>query len=63
MDQWSGLQRAVAIQMFYMFEFLQFLLGFSKIPFFVSPCINEIHGSISKIPNIKSRQAALRGGI
>jgi hypothetical protein len=25
--------------------------------------INEMHGSRSKIPNKKSRQAALRGGI
>jgi hypothetical protein len=25
--------------------------------------INEMHGSISKIPSKKSRQAALRGGI
>jgi hypothetical protein len=34
MDQWNGQQRAVAIKMFYMFGFLQFLLGFSKVPIF-----------------------------
>jgi hypothetical protein len=35
MDQWNGQQRAVAINMFYMFGFLQYLLGFSN--FFASP--------------------------
>jgi hypothetical protein len=35
MDQWNGQQRAVAIKMFYMFGFLQFLLGFSKVPIFL----------------------------
>jgi hypothetical protein len=35
MDQWNGQQRAVAIKMFYMFGFLQFLLGFSKVPVFL----------------------------
>jgi hypothetical protein len=40
MDQWNGEQRAVAIKMFYMFGFLQHLLGFSKVShFFVSPYI------------------------
>jgi hypothetical protein len=34
MDQWNGQQCAVAIKIFYMFGFLQFLLGFSKVPFF-----------------------------
>jgi hypothetical protein len=33
MDQWNGQQRAVAIKMFYMFGFLQFLLSFQKFPF------------------------------
>jgi hypothetical protein len=35
MGQWNGQQRAVSITMFSTFGFLQFLLGFSQIPFFV----------------------------
>jgi hypothetical protein len=34
MDQWNGQQRAVAIKMFHMFEFLQFLLGVQKFSLF-----------------------------
>jgi hypothetical protein len=34
MDQWNGQQRAVAIKMFYMFGFLQFVLDFSKVSVF-----------------------------
>jgi hypothetical protein len=35
MDQWNGRQRAVAITFSYMFGFLQFLLGVSKVPIFL----------------------------
>jgi hypothetical protein len=41
MDQWKGQQRAVAIKMFYMFGFLQFLLGFSKVPVFLCHIVYE----------------------
>jgi hypothetical protein len=39
MDQWNGQQRAVAIKMFYMFGFLQFLLGILKVPEGKSNCL------------------------
>jgi hypothetical protein len=42
MDQWNGQQRAVAIKMFYMFGFLQFLLGFSKVPVFLCHLANYV---------------------
>jgi hypothetical protein len=35
MDQRTGQQHAVAMKLFYMFVFLQFLLGFSKVPIFL----------------------------
>jgi hypothetical protein len=36
MDQWNGQQSAVAIKIFYMFGFLQLLLGFSNVSAFVN---------------------------
>jgi hypothetical protein len=41
MDQWNGQQRAVAIKMFYMFLFLQYLLGFSKVLVFLCHLVFE----------------------
>jgi hypothetical protein len=43
MDQWNSQQRDVTKKFFYVFGFLQFLLGFSKVPiFFVSPSIRNV---------------------